>query len=72
MIITLNFLKQVCSRWRIYMYLLSVGKDQRANTRETISKGKSAFLAKFYHFAYRQLHSRNSRKKICQGKGKNI
>lgn len=71
MIITLDFLKQVFAHQRTYMYLLSVGKEQRANTQGTISKGKSAFLAKFYHFAYGQLHSKNSRKKIFQVKGKN-
>lgn len=49
----------------MHMYTHSVGKDERVSTKETTSKVKSAFLTKFYHFAYRQLHSKNSIKGIC-------
>lgn len=55
------------------MYLLPAGKDQRAKAQETVSKGESAFfffLIKLEHFAYRQLHSKNSSKGICQAKGR--
>lgn len=72
MIITLTFLEQVFLCWRVctyshimHTYIHSIGKDQRVSTQETTSKGKSAFLTKFYHFAYRQLHSKNSIKGIC-------